>query len=237
MSNSANNRIAIILATGNHDKVRELRPLLEKVSPLFNIFALHELGVEVEVEESEKTLEGNALLKARAIFDLLSERFPFMIALADDTGLEVDALNGAPGVYSARYAPMPEGQTPTYGDNVNHLLQCMSGMKNRTARFRSVIALKGSFPSPQGTIPFEKMTDGVVHGTITIEPSGDDGFGYDPVFMVDSMGKTYSEMSCTEKNSLSHRAIAVQKAIVTLQGILETQNIFQPTTTILHDPH
>jgi XTP/dITP diphosphohydrolase len=237
MSDTANNQITIILATGNHDKVRELRPLLEKVSPLFNIFALHELGVEVEVEESEKTLEGNALLKARAIFGLLSERFPFMIALADDTGLEVDALNGAPGVYSARYAPMPEGQTPTYGDNVNHLLQCMSGIMNRTARFRSVIALKGALPSPQGSLLFEKIADGVVHGAITIEPKGDGGFGYDPVFMVDGMGKTYSEMTSAEKNSLSHRALAVQKAIVALQDILETEHIFNPTTTNLHDPH
>ncbi len=225
MSDTDNYQIAIILATGNHDKVRELRPLLEKVSPLFNVFALHELGVEVEVEESEKTLEGNALLKARAIFDLLSERFPFMIALADDTGLEVDALNGAPGLYSARYAPMPEGQRPTYEANVNHLLYSLRGIKNRSARFRSVIAMKGALPSPQGSLLFEKIADGVVHGTITIEPQGDGGFGYDPVFMVDSMGKTYAEMSQSKKNSLSHRALAVRKAIVALQEILETHNI------------
>jgi XTP/dITP diphosphohydrolase len=237
MNDTVNNQIAIILATGNHDKVKELRPLLENISPLFNVFALHELGVEVEIEETEETLEGNALLKARTIYDLLSERFPFMIALADDTGLEVDSLNGAPGVYSARYAPMPDGQTQTYGDNVNHLLHCMHGMVNRTARFRSVIALKGALPSPQGLRLFEKMADGVVHGAITIEPKGDGGFGYDPVFMVDSIGKTYSEMSSAEKNSLSHRAIAVQKAIVALQDILETQNTFQPTTTNFHDPH
>jgi len=237
MSKTENYQIAIILATGNHDKVKELRPLLEKVSPLFKVFALHELGMGGEVEESEKTLEGNALLKARAIFDLLSERFPFMVALADDTGLEVDALNGAPGVYSARYAPMPEGQTPSYGDNVNHLLHSMQGMVNRSARFRSVIALKGTIPSTQGSLLFEKMADGVVHGTITIEPQGDGGFGYDPVFMVETIGKTYSEMGIAEKNSLSHRALAVQKAIIALQDILETQNILQSTTTNLHDPH
>lgn len=225
MNDTANNRIAIILATGNHDKVKELRPLLENISPLFKVFTLHELGIEVEVEESEKTLEGNALLKARAVYDLLSVRFPFMIALADDTGLEVEALDGAPGVYSARYAPMPNGEKPTYSDNVNHLLQSMRGMVNRSARFRSVIALKGAFPSPRGSLLFEKIADGVVHGNITIEPQGDGGFGYDPVFMVDSMGKTYSEMSNTEKNSLSHRALAVQKAIVDLEDIIGTQNI------------
>ena len=225
MSDTTNNQIAIILATGNRDKVKELRPLLENISPLFKVFALHEFGVDVEIEETEETLEGNALLKARAIFDLLFERFPFMIALADDTGLEVDALDGAPGVYSARYAPMPDGQSPTYTDNVNHLLRCMSGMENRTARFRSVIAMKGSLPPSQGTTLFEKTADGVVNGTITVEPKGEGGFGYDPVFMVDAIGKTYSEMSSAEKNSLSHRAIAVQKAIVVLQDILETQNI------------
>lgn len=225
MNDTANNRIAIILATGNNDKVRELRPLLENISPLFKVFALHELDVAIEVEESEKTLEGNALLKARAVYDLLSDRFPFMIALADDTGLEVEALDGAPGVYSARYAPMPNDEKPTYDDNVNHLLQSMRGIVNRRARFRSVIALKGALPSPQGLKWFEKVEEGVVHGSITTEPQGDGGFGYDPVFMVELSGKTYSEMSYAEKNSLSHRALAVQKAIVALEDILVTQNI------------
>jgi len=228
MSDTINNQIAIILATGNRDKVRELRPLLEKISPLFTVFALQELGVEAEIEETEETLEGNALLKARAIFDLLSERFPFMIALADDTGLEVEALNGAPGVYSARYAAMPDGLPPSYNDNVNHLLHGMRGMKNRSARFRSAIAIKGALPSAQGTLLFEECVDGMVHGTITLEPKGDEGFGYDPVFRVDSIGKTYSEMSIAEKNSLSHRALAVKKALVTLQDILE-KNRISPT--------
>jgi XTP/dITP diphosphohydrolase len=225
MTETANNEITVILATGNRDKVKELRPLLENISPLFRVSALHELGVEVEIEESEVTLEGNALIKARAIFALLSERFPLMIALADDTGLEVEGLDGAPGVYSARYAPMPDGESPTYNDNVNHLLHCMDGITNRAARFRTVIALKGSLPSVQGNRQFEQTADGVVHGTITLEPKGEAGFGYDPVFLVDSTGKTYSEMSTAEKNSLSHRSLAVQKAVVALKKTLERSNI------------
>ena len=225
MTDTAKNRIAIILATGNRDKVRELRPLLENISPLFSVFALHEIGINVDIEETETTLEGNALLKARAIFDLLAERFPFMIALADDTGLEVECLNGAPGVYSARYAPMPEGESPTYKDNVKHLLHSMNGIDDRTARFRSVLALKGSLPSPQGPFLFEETADGVVHGSITLEPKGDGGFGYDPVFLVDSTGKTYSEMSMAEKNALSHRSLAVQKAIAILKNILAEHGI------------
>ena len=140
-------------------------------------------------------------------------------------GLEVESLNGAPGVYSARYAPMPEGESPTYKDNVNHLLHSMKGIANRTARFRSVIALKGSLPSPQQPFLFEETADGVVPGSITLEPKGDGGFGYDPVFLVDSTGKTYSEMSMAEKNALSHRSLAVQKAILALKDILAKHGI------------
>ncbi len=225
MTDTDRNQIAIILATGNLDKVRELRPLLEHLSPLFNVIALHEIGINGDIEENGTTLEGNARLKAKAIFDLLAKRFPFMIALADDTGLEVGSLNGAPGVYSARYAPMPEGESPTYKDNVKHLLRSMNGIANRTACFRSVIAMKGSLPSPQGPLLFEKIADGVVHGSITLEPKGDGGFGYDPVFHVDSTGKTYAEMSMAEKNALSHRSLAVQKAIALLQNIIAEHGI------------
>jgi len=231
MSKTGRDHITIILATGNRDKVKELRPLLEGISPLIRVSALHELGAEIEIEETEQTLEGNALLKSRTIFDLFAERFTFMIALADDTGLEVDSLNGAPGLYSARYAPMPEGQSPSYKDNINHLLHCMSGKADRSARFRSVIAMKGALPSQGGErrLIFEKTADGMVHGTITFEPRGDGGFGYDPLFEVDSTGKTYSEMSIAEKNSISHRSLAVQKAVTTLREMFEIQNILQTT--------
>lgn len=233
MPETAENRITIVLATANRDKVKELRPLLERISPLFNVVTLQELGVEVEIEETEVTLEGNARLKARAIFDLLCGRFPFMIALADDTGLEVEALQGAPGVYSARFAPVAEGLTPTYKENVRHLLHCMEGMSNREARFRTVVALKGTLPSPTGCVLFEHTAEGVVPGTITLEERGDAGFGYDPLFLVHPTTKTYAEMSMAEKNSLSHRSLAVQQAVVYLESILQ-QNSILPIETHKH---
>ena len=234
MHSSLETPVTIILATGNRDKVKELRPLLEQISPLFRVFSLHELGVEVEIEESEESLEGNALLKAKAIFDLLSERFPFMIALADDTGLEVDALHGAPGVYSARYAPMPEGQSPNYRDNVRHLLHCMEGMDDRKARFRTVVALKGCIPDRDGEFRFEETREGLVHGTITLEERGREGFGYDPIFRVNTTGRTYAEMSIAEKNSLSHRALAVQAAIAFLKELLQLKGVPLTNKTTLH---
>ncbi|MEI6846971.1 MAG: RdgB/HAM1 family non-canonical purine NTP pyrophosphatase [Chlorobiaceae bacterium] len=226
MSLNSDNFITIILATGNRDKVKELRPLLENISPRFKVSTLNELGMAVEIEETEQTLEGNAVLKAKSIFTLLSERLPFMIVLADDTGLEVDALNGAPGVYSARYAPMPEGQTPCYMDNVHHLLQCMLNIANRKARFRTVIAIKGRIFSSTGkTILFESLAEGVISGSITLEQKGNEGFGYDPVFLVDSTNKTYGEMNTAEKNTLSHRSLAIKKIIMNIKEIFACNNI------------
>lgn len=231
MPETAESTITIILATGNRDKVNEIRPLLENISPLFRVTTLKELEVEVDIEETEPTLEGNALLKARAIFSMLSERCSSMIALADDTGLEVDSLQGAPGVYSARYAPTPDGIDPTYQENVRHLLYCMKGISDRNARFRTVIALKGSILFGDKQLVFEHTTEGVVSGSITLEPKGTAGFGYDPVFLVHSTAKTYAEMSITEKNTLSHRALAIQKAITDLKSLLE------PSSTLLTSTH
>ena len=218
--------ITIILATGNRDKVKELRPLLEHISPIITVVTLPELGVSVDVEETEETLEGNALLKARAIFSLLENRFPFLIALADDTGLEVAALDGAPGVYSARYAPTADGTAPTYSDNVNHLLKNMEGKEERSACFRSVIALKGRIPMGDSkAFAFEQTAAGEVHGSITQEPFGDGGFGYDPVFYVEATSKTYAQMSIAEKNSMSHRARAVQQAITKLRTLFAEHHL------------
>ncbi|MEI8186499.1 MAG: RdgB/HAM1 family non-canonical purine NTP pyrophosphatase [Chlorobiaceae bacterium] len=220
MPEQPDDRITIVLATSNRDKVNEIRPLVENISPLFNVTTLKELGADVEIEETEPTLEGNALLKARAIFNLLSERFPSMIALADDTGLEVDSLQGAPGVYSARYAPVPEGKSPTYEENVRHLLHSMSGIADRKARFRTVIALKGTISFRNERFHFEHTAEGIVTGSITPEPKGSKGFGYDPVFLVHSSSKTYAEMSTAEKNIISHRALALKQAIAELKDIL-----------------
>jgi XTP/dITP diphosphohydrolase len=205
--------ITIVLATGNKDKVRELKPVLEGLASGIHVRSLHDLDLDIDVEETEPTLEGNAKLKADAIFELVAPRLDWFIALADDTGLEVDALDGAPGVLSARYAPMPEGATRTYADNVRHLLSEMRGKSERTARFRTVIAMKGRLPAPEGdALLFDETTDGHIDGVITTEPQGDGGFGYDPLFAPEGMERTFAQLTIDEKNRISHRGRAVLAA-------------------------
>jgi XTP/dITP diphosphohydrolase len=145
-----------------------------------------------DVEETEPTLVGNALLKARAV-----QRATGLTAVADDTGLEVDALGGEPGVHTARYA----GPDATYSDNVGKLLAEMDGVKRRTARFKTAIALVDESGK-------EITVEGVVEGEITTEQRGEGGFGYDPVFSVG--GRTFSEMGSEEKHRISHRALALR---------------------------
>lgn len=215
--------IDIVLATGNRDKVRELKPVLEDIHPALRVRALFELGLEADVEETEATLEGNARLKAEAIFELVAPRLDWFIALADDTGLEVDALDGAPGVYSARFAPMPADQSPTYADNVRHLLDRMSGKTNRSARFRTVIAMKGRLPAAaaDNDVAIEETVEGSVEGVITETAVGEGGFGYDPVFMPAGTGKTFAQLTIDEKNAISHRGRAVQAAVRRIRQLLE----------------
>jgi len=214
--------IDIVLATGNRDKVRELKPVLEGIHPALRVRALFELGLEADIEETEATLEGNARLKAEAIFELVGAQLNHFIALADDTGLEVDALDGAPGVYSARFAPMPADQSPTYADNVRHLLDRMSGKTNRSTRFRTVIAMKGRLPAAaDDDVTIEETVEGSVEGVITETAVGEGGFGYDPVFMPAGTGKTFAQMSIDEKNAISHRGRAVQAAVLRIRQLLE----------------
>lgn len=212
--------IPVILATGNPDKVKELRPMLEHISPLFSVFSLSDLDIAADIEETEPTLSGNALLKADGIFAILEQRFPFLVTIADDTGLEVLSLGGEPGVLSARFAPVKTGLKPTYEDNIDHLLLRMNGIKERNARFRTVIALKGRIPSGETAYAFRLTAEGVVEGSIVEERKGIMGFGYDPVFHVTSAAKTYAEMAAEEKNTISHRAIALQKASNALSDIM-----------------
>ncbi|NTV99191.1 MAG: non-canonical purine NTP pyrophosphatase, partial [Chlorobiaceae bacterium] len=150
-----------------------------------------------------------------------------------DTGLEVHSLGGEPGVYSARFAPMPDNRPPAYEDNVRYLLERMRGIGNRTAQFRTVIAMKGRIPGAVGDYSFEQTSQGSVRGTITLERRGCEGFGYDPVFMVEERGLTYAEMGIEEKNTLSHRALAIKKAVADLKKILETHGV--PSTAL--PPH
>ena len=182
----------ILLASRNPDKLREIR---SKVASLdVKILSPDDFPHLPEVEEDGETLEANAIKKALALCKLVN-----LPTLADDTGLEVDALNGAPGLYSARYA----GPEATYGDNVNKLLQEMKSVpkSNRLACFRCVLAyvVKDDV----------KIFEGRVNGLITFKAKGFNGFGYDPVFYVPEEGKTFSELPLERKNEISHRGNAL----------------------------
>ena len=187
-------RQTLVLATHNPDKQAEMNAVLLDLG--LDVIGLDQYPEIDDIPENGTTLLENALIKARAVH--LKTGFP---ALADDTGLEVDALHGAPGVYSARFA----GEDATYQDNVKKLLSVMAGVsrQNRTARFRTVVALIDS--------DTELWTEGIIEGLITRDQRGSGGFGYDPIFEAADTGKTFSEMSAAQKNEISHRARALQK--------------------------
>jgi XTP/dITP diphosphohydrolase len=181
----------LVFVTNNKHKLSEISQILGNS---FKIRSLADIGFTEEIEETAPDLEGNALLKARHVHD----RFG-VDCFADDTGLEVDALGGAPGVYSARYA----GESATYADNVEKLLVALAGQPSRSARFRTVIALIMDNR--------DYLFEGQVDGEITTEPRGNTGFGYDPVFRPLESEKTFAEMPSEEKNAISHRGRAVAK--------------------------
>jgi XTP/dITP diphosphohydrolase len=178
----------VVVASKNVDKIAEVEAVLGSLDPPVAVIPGH---VWDDVEETEDTLAGNALLKARAVVAATGHA-----AVADDTGLEVDALDGAPGVTTARYA----GMEATYAQNVDKMLRDLTGIKDRTARFRTAVALV----TPTGE---ELVVEGVLEGVITTERRGDGGFGYDPIFEVD--GRTLAEIPTDEKNQISHRALAL----------------------------
>jgi XTP/dITP diphosphohydrolase len=220
MDHTLSDEIVVILATNNRDKIREIKPLIESLGHGISVHSLDDLQTVIEVEETEETLEGNARLKSHAVFDRLQSRFPYLVTFADDTGLEVPALGGAPGVYSARYAPVPPGKSPTYEDNIRHLLKEMGSIGDRKALFRTVISLKGRIPGKTGKIDFDITVDGSIDGEIASEKAGTNGFGYDPVFLIPELQLTFAQMSMEEKNRLSHRSIAVRKAKEALRSLL-----------------
>ncbi len=189
-------RMQLVLATNNEDKIREIRHLLDDLP--VTILTRDDFLEFPDVEETGQTLEENALLKARAVAE-----FCELPALADDSGLEVDALDGAPGVFSSRYA----GKDATYADNNRKLLKHLEGVphEKRTARFRCVIAIDWA----DGT---SQTAEGTAEGFISEDIAGREGFGYDPVFFYPPEGKRFAEMTLEEKNLVSHRGQALQKA-------------------------
>ncbi len=181
----------IVFATNNAHKLGELRGIAGEE---WNVVSLAEIGCHDDIPETADTLEGNALIKARWV----KERYGYD-CFADDTGLMVDALDGAPGVYSARYA----GPGHDSAANMKLLLERMADKDNRNAHFSTVIALVMGGE--------EHIFEGRVDGTISREPSGCGGFGYDPVFVPENSGLTFSEMTAEEKNAISHRGRATRK--------------------------
>ena len=197
-----NDKPKLLIATRNRGKMRELRQLLGGAP--HEIASLDDLGIADEIEETGATFEENAALKAEG-YSLLSG----LLTLADDSGLEVDALGGEPGVRSARYA----GADASDADRVSLLLKNLegTGADDRTARFRCVIAIAA--PGER-----TRLYSGVCEGRIAAEPRGDNGFGYDPVFDFPELGMTMAELPSERKNAVSHRARAAKKAAAALAG-------------------
>ncbi len=180
----------VVVASHNADKIEEIEAVLGGLEPPIAIVR----GMSwPEIPETEDTLEGNALLKARTVAQVTG-----VPALADDTGLEVSALGGAPGVHTARFA----GEGATYSDNVAKLLETLDGKADRSARFRTAVAIV----TPAGD---ELVVDGVLEGSIATERRGSHGFGYDPIFLVGD--RTLAELATEEKNEISHRARALRR--------------------------
>jgi XTP/dITP diphosphohydrolase len=189
----------LVFATHNYNKAKEIQSLLDE---RFEILTLTEINCKDEIPETAETLEGNSLLKAQFV----SENFK-VNCFADDTGLEIVALDGKPGVYSARYA----GEEKSAEANMNRVLSELENSTNRNAQFRTVITLI----LENKTFTFE----GIVKGEIIREKRGKDGFGYDPIFVPEGQNKTFAEMTMAEKNLQSHRARAFQKMIEFLTSI------------------
>ena len=188
----------LVFATNNEHKLMEIRKI---IPPGFEVSGLKEIGCEEDIPETAETLVGNADIKAFFVYERYGRN-----CFADDTGLEVDALDGNPGVYSARYA----GEAGNAEKNIIKLLREMQGVADRRARFRTVISL---------VLDGKAMHfDGIVEGQILNERRGEEGFGYDPVFLPDGYDQSFAEMDLELKNSISHRGRAVRKLVEFLKG-------------------
>lgn len=190
----------LIFASNNAHKLQEISSITQGI---VRIVSLQEIGCYDDIPETGETLTDNALQKARYVF----ERYGGDV-FADDTGLEIDALNGAPGVYTARFA----GPQCSPADNIAKTLECMQGITDRTAYFKTVIAgiISGK----------EYVFEGVVKGEIAEQVMGDGGFGYDPIFIPDGYDISFAQMAMSEKNTISHRGRATAKFVEFLRGVL-----------------
>lgn len=189
----------LVFATQNQNKAKEIAELLPAN---FKVHTLKEIGCHEDIPETAKTLEGNASLKSKFVLENYQ-----VDCFADDTGLEVEALSGEPGVKSARYA----GEAKDSDDNMNLLLEKLENETNRKAQFRTVISLRLN--------GLEHQFEGIAKGEITLTKSGEEGFGYDPIFKPEGYDKTFSEMSLDEKNKISHRAKAIQQLVSFLNNL------------------
>lgn len=189
----------LVFATNNKNKLSEIK---QQLNESFELLSLSDIGCTEEIPETQATIEGNASQKANYLFGKYCYN-----CFADDTGLEVEALNNEPGVYSARYA----GPQRNDGDNMNKLLLELQNKSNRKARFKTIISLVIDGK--------EQLFEGIINGTIITEKRGANGFGYDPVFAPDGYDKTFAELDSSIKNTISHRAIAFKKLIEYLKNI------------------
>lgn len=190
-------RITLVFATNNQNKVKEIRSILAEP---FEIITLTEAGIDIDIPEPHDSLEANASEKSSTIHKLTAKN-----CFSEDTGLEVVALNGEPGVKSARYA----GEGRDFQDNINKLLTNLDNQSNRKARFRTVVSLIWEEK--------EYLFEGICEGQITKDQKGLQGFGYDPVFIPDGASTTFAEMTMEEKNKFSHRKKAIAKLVHFLQ--------------------
>lgn len=189
----------LIFATHNKNKIKEVRSLI----PLsINLLSLDDINLLTEIEETSTTIEGNALLKAKTIYEQTGTN-----CFADDSGLLVDALDGAPGVYSARYA----GEQKNDEDNMQKLLHDLNNKDSRNAHFKTVMALiiDGK----------DYLFEGTIHGKIITDKLGTNGFGYDPIFVPNGYTETFAQLNSETKNSISHRGIALKKLLEFLKSV------------------
>ncbi|RXM46609.1 non-canonical purine NTP diphosphatase [Flavobacterium sp. YO12] len=183
----------LVFASNNLNKIKEIQSIL---NGSIQLLSLEDIGCHEEIPETADTIEGNAILKA----DYVTEKYGYD-CFADDTGLEVKALNGEPGVYSARYA----GEQKNADDNMNKLLDSLKNEEDRSAQFKTVIAL-----NLNGA---QHLFTGLAKGTITLNKTGNHGFGYDPIFQPENYSETFAELSAEVKNKISHRAKATEQLI------------------------